>query len=199
MHVIAIRHDLSEFVHVHPEPTGRAGEVAVEVVFPTAGSYQLNAEFRRRGDLADVLVLDEVVVAGDGADRSVPLLVDREAKVVEGIRVELVGDAMAGHRSELGFVFTDAATGRPVDDLRPFLAAAGHVVVVAEDGSGFTHTHAEVEDADGNPVFALPGTTFGPELGFHLHVDHPGLYRLWGQFETADGVEITVPFVIEAR
>ena len=32
-------HDLGSFVHVHPEPTGRPGELAVELTFPTAGRY----------------------------------------------------------------------------------------------------------------------------------------------------------------
>src|SRR5690606_10978401 len=49
-----------------------------------------------------------------------------------------------------------------------------------------------VED---DAVFALPKSTFGPELDFHVQVDEPGLYKLWGQFRTAEGMEITVPFV----
>jgi hypothetical protein len=65
------------------------------------------------------------------------------------------GDAEAGgRRDDLHHTFTDAAAGKPVDDLQPYLAAAGHVVVM----------HAEVTDNDGQPVFALPGQTFGPEL-----------------------------------
>jgi Cu+-exporting ATPase len=199
MHVIAIREDLSEFRHVHPQPTGRTGEFAVELTFPAEGRYQLNSEFRLRGEMADVLVTEQVVVGDPGASAPAELVEDRAHRVVDGIRVALDGEVVAGAESDLRFTFTDAATGDPVDDLQPYLAAAGHVVIVAEDGSGFTHTHAEVEDADGNPVFALPGTTFGPELDFHLHADEPGFYKLWGQFETADGTVITVPFVVEAR
>ena len=37
MHLIATRHDLGTFAHVHPEPTGRPGELPVEMTFPTAG------------------------------------------------------------------------------------------------------------------------------------------------------------------
>ena len=35
MHLIATRADLATFTHVHPEPTGTAGELAVEMTFPT--------------------------------------------------------------------------------------------------------------------------------------------------------------------
>jgi Cu+-exporting ATPase len=66
------------------------------------------------------------------------------------------------------------------------------------DGHGFAHEHAEVEDADGNQVFALPGQEFGPELDVHAAFPRPGLYRLWGQFRTADGDVITTTFTVRA-
>ena len=72
------------------------------------------------------------------------------------MRVTLAGDAEVGTRSDLAFLFTDAATGRALDDLQPYLAAAGHVVIMREGTATFAHDHADVEDADGKPVFALP-------------------------------------------
>jgi Cu+-exporting ATPase len=48
-------------------------------------------------------------------------------------------------------------------------------------------------------VFALPGQEFGPELDVHAEFATPGLYQLWGQFRTADGDVLTVPFTVEAR
>jgi hypothetical protein len=76
------------------------------------------------------------------------------------------------------------------------LAAAGHVVVMPLDGNGFAHEHAEVEDERGNPVFALPGQRFGPELDLHADFPRPGLYRLWGQFRTTGGEVITTTFTL---
>jgi Cu+-exporting ATPase len=105
---------------------------------------------------------------------------------------------VAGETSELSFSFTDARTGRPVDDLRPYLAAAGHVVVMRAEATTFAHEHADVEDEDGNPVFALPGQAFGPELDVHAEFETPGVYRLWGQFRLADGSVLTVPFTVQA-
>ena len=49
MHLIATRDDLGTFAHVHPEPTGRPGELAVVVTFPTAGTYDFHTEFASRG------------------------------------------------------------------------------------------------------------------------------------------------------
>jgi len=66
------------------------------------------------------------------------------------------------------------------------------------DGQTFAHEHADVRDSSGAPVFALPGTTFGPDLPVHVHFEVAGTYRLWGQFGLASGRIITIPFTVEA-
>src|SRR4051812_15108268 len=197
MHLIATREDLGTFAHVHPQPTGEPGRLAVEVTFPTAGRYIVNTEFRRQGEMGDVHSRQVITVAG-AAPEPVVLAAGPRSVVVDGVRVKLEGDAEVGGRSDLDFTFTDATTGRPVDDLQPYLAAAGHVVVMRADGQTFAHEHAEVTDASGRPVFALPGQTFGPELDVHAEFATAGIYQLWAQFRLADGNVITVPFTIEA-
>jgi Cu+-exporting ATPase len=72
-------------------------------------------------------------------------------------------------------------------------------VVMRADGETFAHEHADVEDADGDPVFALPGSEFGPELDVHAEFATAGIYQLWGQFRLADGSVLTVPFTVQAR
>jgi Cu+-exporting ATPase len=113
--------------------------------------------------------------------------------------VQLDGDAHTGGVSDLHFTLTDAATGRPVHDLQPYLAAAGHIVIMRADGQTFAHEHATVTDAAGRPVFALPGTTFGPELDLHAQFPTAGIYQIWAQFQLADGDLITAPFTLRAN
>ena len=161
MHLIATRDDLGSFAHVHPEPTGEPGQLAVELTFPTAGRYIVNTDFRRRGEMNDVHQRQVITVAGATPEPITRTSGPRTA-VVDGVRVQLAGKAEAGGLSDLHFAITDAATGRPIDDLQPYLAAAGHVVIMRADGATFAHEHAEVADEDGRPVFALAGQTFGP-------------------------------------
>ena len=66
------------------------------------------------------------------------------------------------------------------------------------DGQTFAHEHADVRDANGSPVFAMPGQQFGPDLQVHADFETPGLYQIWGQFRLATGEVITVPFTIDA-
>ncbi|NES30172.1 heavy metal translocating P-type ATPase [Micromonospora terminaliae] len=198
MHLIAVRDDLASFAHVHPQPAARPGEFDVTLTFPTPGRYIVHTEFRRKGELTDVLQRHDLVV-GDPAEviHQRPVVSGRQ-QVVDGVRVTLDGTANVGG-SRFTYRFADAATGRPLTGLRPYLAAAGHVVVMSAAGDSFAHEHAETVDADGQPVFALPGQTYGPDLDLHADFPRPGRYRLWGQFRLADGHVITVPFTVDAR
>ncbi len=198
MHFIVTRDDLGEFSHLHAEPTDNPGELAVDVVFPTAGDYQIHTEFRRQGEMSDVLDDQQVRVGGTGTESPVTLTPGSRTEVVDGVQVSLDGDAVVEKASEFTLTLADASTGEPIDDLQPYLAAAGHVVVMRADGSQFAHVHAEEEDASGEPVFALPGQEFGPELDLHVRFETGGVYQLWAQFELSDGDVITVPFTVEA-
>jgi Cu+-exporting ATPase len=198
MHLIATRQDLGTFAHVHPEPTGRPGELAVTLTFPTAGTYDLHTEFARQGSMSNILDRHSIKVAGQLPATTTPLVAGPLEKVVDGVRVTLSGQARADATSELTFSFADAATGAPVDDLQPYLAAAGHIVVLRAGGGDFAHQHAEREDPRGRPVVALPGTRFGPELDAHFRFHSAGVYQLWAQFRLADGHVITIPFTVQA-
>jgi Cu+-exporting ATPase len=158
----------------------------------------VNTEFRLRGAMGDLHDRTVVRVAGD-APAPVLLAESARTRVVNGLEVTLEGDVHAGGTSDLRFRFRDVHTGRPVTDLRPYLAAAGHVVVMRADGQTFAHEHADVRDEDGNPVFALPGQRFGPDLDLHADFATPGLYQVWGQFRLASGDVITAPFTVDAH
>jgi Cu+-exporting ATPase len=200
MHMIITRDDLGTFAHVHPEPTDTAGVFTVDTTFPTAGRYVLHTEFRQNGQMADVIDTHEVAVAGVQPPSVQMPSEDVRSWTGDGVRIDLEGRAALGENSDftlrLDHVDSFGRATAPVDDLRPYLGAAGHVVVMRADGSAFAHRHAETFDDRGRPVLALPGTTFGPDLDLHLRFDRPGAYRLWAQFELGDGTVVTAPFVV---
>jgi Cu+-exporting ATPase len=167
------------------------------MTFPTPGRYIVNTEFRRNGQMADIGDRQLVTIAGQ-APAPHPVTPGPRTITVDGIRVELHGQAQVGATSDLTFSLADARTGQPLRNLQPYLAAAGHIVIMRADGQTFAHEHADVRDRSGQPVFALPGTTFGPDLPVHVHFDTPGLYRLWGQFRLSSGQVITAPFTVQA-
>jgi hypothetical protein len=48
-HLVALRDGDLSYSHVHPEPTGRVGEIVFHAELPSAGSYRLFLQFKRGG------------------------------------------------------------------------------------------------------------------------------------------------------
>ena len=197
MHLIVVRSDLREFQHIHPQPLG-AGVLSVETTFDSAGRYLLFASFSRGG--RDAVQRDEVDVGG-GPGAGAALAEDRAPKTVGGLRVSLTGAAglRAGADSRLVFRLEDAATGEPVSDLATYLGAAAHVVVLDERATLFVHTHGEAPRAGAGHGSTASKGPYGPEIEFHHAFPAPGLYKIWGQFQMADGRVITADFVIDVQ
>ena len=197
--------DLGTFAHIHPRPTGAPGELEVTTTFPTPGPYVAHAEVRRQGSMSDVLYRTSLTVPGAPQAPSTPADHGNDVRTATGggVTARLTGDAVigetSGQDSDFALRFTDTATGRPVTRLRPYLGAAGHIVILRSDGTRFAHAHAETTDGRGRPTFATPGSTFGPDLGFHTRFETAGTYRLWGQFRLPDGHVITTAFTVHPR
>jgi len=197
MHLITVSRDLRQFQHVHPTFTERPGELVVSITFPEPGLYQLYGEFTR-ADGSD-LVQRDVVIVGSASNVAASLAEDRATKHVGGISVALSGPATAAVGSETEFELhvTDAATGEPIRDLKPYLGEPAHVVILSEDGQSFVHTHGEaVGETAGH---AEGAAEYGPDIAFHHTFETAGLYKLWVQFQTHDGRVITADFVVRAN
>ena len=209
MHLIAVRRDLAQFQHVHPQPTGRPGEYAIEVSFPTAGTYVLYDEFTRASG-QDILQRDEVTIQHPSETAS--LHEDTAPMTISAVRVSLHGDGTlsAGQEARLVFQLADATTGHGLATLRPYLGAAAHVVILTEDAGTFAHTHGEAVGAaghhgqaadthGGHGAHSQAPSSIGPEIAFQHRFPAPGLYKVWGQFQTADGQIITADFVVRVN
>jgi P-type Cu+ transporter len=222
LHLVALSRDLRQFQHVHPQPTGAPGEYALDVTFSVAADYVLFAEFERRG--GQTVLLKDTLRVGEPAPASTALAVDRAPKTVDGVRVALLGAGHIHARGDepLSFRVEEAATGEPLRNLQPYLGAPAHVVIATPDGASFAHVHGEVPITGGSgsnghgaptasPVASAarsatgqasqagghdPAVSYGPEISFHYAFPSPGLYKVWGQFQTYDGRIITADFVV---
>lgn len=119
-------------------------------------------------------------------------------KTVDGVRFQLVlkpGEPVAGKPGTLNYRLTDERTGQPVKDLKPYLAAWGHTLILSEDASEYIHSHPSEmipDDADRDRIFG------GPDVSFSAFFPRPGPYRIWSQFQR-QGQLITVSFTINVK
>lgn len=206
MHLIIVSSDLTHFQHIHPARTAD-GSYQVETALP-AGRYRLYNEFVH--DERPVLDQRELTV-GDAAPTEARLTPDLTPKAAAGLTVALATPPTIAAGAPASLAFEVTRDGQPVTDLTPYLGAAAHVAIVAENGTGFAHTHGEaVTSAAGHgddhgqaatdhgaAGHELPAA-FGPLMQVEHTFPEAGHYKLWAQFEHA-GQVITVPFVIEVQ
>ncbi|MGM0867517.1 MAG: F510_1955 family glycosylhydrolase [Bacillota bacterium] len=183
MHLIIVSEDLSIFQHIHPEFKGN-GLFKVSTSFPQGGRYKLIADVVPSGQETSTVTK---WIDIDGKSNKEAVIVDESlTKEVDGRRISLSFEDQIQSNKDMTMTFTlkDDQTGESINDLKPYLGAIGHVVIVSEDGEQYVHSHP------------MNNETSGPEATFMTVFPERGVYKIWGQFNHK-GKIVTVPFVVE--
>jgi hypothetical protein len=196
-HLFVVSQDLEHFDHIHPakQPDG---SFVIDTVLPRPGYYKIFCDYFPVGGSPQVTQLSLVTsnFPGDLISSLSKLQPDQTlSKTLEGTRFDLTlgpEKPFAGKSAELHYKLTDEKSGAPVKDLKPYLGAWGHTLILSEDGTDYLHSHPiEMipEDVDRSKV------TGGPEVVFDTFFPHPGNYRIWSQFLRGEKL-ITVSFTV---
>lgn len=181
VHLIVVRAGLDEFAHLHPE-VDPSGKMSAEFTFPKAGQYHLFADHQPKGS-SPGLAIATIKVSGND-EPAPPLAPNASGEVAVG-EITAKIDLQPGDDATLVRFRLVAESDKPVLDLKPYLGAMGHLVVISADGSDYVHAHPvgdRTEAPDGVVEFAA-------------HFPKPGLYKMWGQFQRGEDL-LTVPFVV---
>jgi hypothetical protein len=169
MHVIAVRHDLSGYQHVHPRQR-EDGSWEVDIAFSESGPHRVFADFSSGG--RSYTLGADVESSGAYAARELP---------APAVTASTSRYAVELHREGDKRHFTVSEDGRTVDDIEPYLGARGHLVALREDDLAFQHVHP------------LDAAASGREISFDVALSKPGRYRLFLQFKH-EGTVRTVAF-----
>jgi hypothetical protein len=175
MHLIAVRHDLSGYQHVHPT---MAPDGTWSVPLALAGAYRVYADFAA----VDATPKQSLVLGTDidaGAVAPVPLPVPSTVDTVDGLTVSYQGSMTVGVVEPLLFRVTRAGAPVPV---QPYLGAYGHLVMLRQRDLGYLHVHAE------------PGLTAGAAK-FWVVAPSTGAFRMYLDFQV-DGKVHTAQFSV---
>ncbi len=187
LHLIVVSRDLSYFDHVHPEPRPD-GSLVLTYSFPHGGEFDLFADLTPFGEANQVFRIP-VMVNGEVPPTQSLSESQTRAKLVGDYRVALSSSPealLAGEEAALACSIS--LNGKPVTDLSPYLGAAGHCVILSQDTNTYLHSHP-LEPG-------LPVT--GPDVTFHTQFKHPGLYKVWTQFNH-HGRILTADFVLRVQ
>jgi hypothetical protein len=149
-HLFIVSQDFESFEHIHPD-LQPDGSLIVETRLPKPGYYRVFCDFFPEGGMPQVSPQHLVTAGyrGDLVSAMARLIPDqfrdgRFERIVDGTRFELTfdpGRLYAGQEYELRYRLYDQQSGQPVGDLRPYLAAWGHTLILSEDGTEYLHSH----------------------------------------------------------
>jgi hypothetical protein len=171
LHLIAVRRDLTDFQHVHPQ-LGADGIWSVPLAAAAAGQYRIFADFQPAARTEALTLGIDVPAAGDYRPTALPP--PARSTTVDGYTVTLAGDLVPGTSSKL--TLSVSRNGVPVTDLEPYLAAYGHLVALRDGDLAYLHVHPDGEPGDGR-------TAAGPDITFYAEIPSAGSYRLFLDFQ----------------
>lgn len=202
MHLIAINDAFTTFQHFHPR-LDRAGTFHLRMQFPKSGYYHLYADTTPHGNSRQVFRFD--FVAGALTSRPPARKLGPPAHGKTSVRAgpyRVVFDVpklTAGAPAMLGVHISKA--GAPARDLRPYLGAAAHIVMIDAHDLSYIHVHpmlaggAAMSGAMSGMKLPAPSKA-GPALLVHVTPKTRGTYKLWLQFANAAGAVYVAPLVL---
>jgi hypothetical protein len=208
MHLYAIRQpDLNVVFHLHPEQIHPG---AFELPLPPMppGRYKLFADIVHQAGLGETMVSELTIANSEGT----PLSGDNSGGMVsagatisplpDGTRMVWVRrkePVRAGSVQRFVFRIEDSA-GKPLSDLEPYMAMAGHAAFVKSDLSTFAHVHpvgsapmsavmlAASENAP-DSMTTMHEMPLGAEVSFPYAFPTPGRYRIFVQMKRAGAIQ----------
>jgi hypothetical protein len=186
LHLLIVDPTLTDYQHVHPAPTGTAGEWGFRFTPRSSGAYRIFADFTPTATNRGLYANAELNVSGESKlanDRTPGWVVERD-----GFRYSLTPASepvKAAAVTDLTFVVTRSDGGAV--PLQPVMGAYAHLVAFDEARSGFAHLHpAEIS-------LTPPPDALHPTLHFKITIPRAGHYVIWAQINLG-GKEAFVPF-----
>jgi hypothetical protein len=189
LHLLITDPTLTEYQHVHPEPTRRPGEWRFLFTPRLGGRYRFFADFTPVATARSLYANADLVVEG-----------------VRGNLGQVEGESPAWTAEQGGYRFTLAPAALPVRarqavdlkfsvkkidggvvPLEPVMEAYAHLVAFDVKRSGFAHLHPMEMDLSRRPDATQP------TLAFKITIPEAGRYVIWAQVNLA-GSEVFVPF-----
>jgi hypothetical protein len=193
LHLLIVDPTLTDYQHVHPEPTRTPGSWNFNFTPHRGGDYRIFADFTPvatgRGLYANAdLKLGAWAVGARLVNQPVAPPPNAFVAEREGYRFALVPAAQplrARQPADLKFVVT-RIEGGPVP-LEPVMGAFAHLVAFDEARSGFAHLHPMEVD------LLKPPDAVRPTFSFKITIPQAGRYVIWSQVNLG-GHEVFAPF-----
>lgn len=191
-HLLIASKDLTQFMHEHPE-MAPDGTWTYRATFPAGGDWWVYGDVAPTGKGSRILIT-KVNVMGDPPKGKSMFAQNMGPFTHEGLtgRIEPTESPIpVGKMTVLRVRLTDAATGKPAGDTQPWLGAAGHLMIIHEDGQTVVHSHPK-EDEETHALVKKG------EVLFTARFPKSGRYIAYSQFQRGGQIK-TVGYTLEVK
>ncbi len=212
LHVVGVRDDLGEFLHIHPEKVGD-GFWRAPYIFIEPGNYKIYVDVVDARGTPHTFGQNILVISlgKDSLGTRTPISADFFSNVIVGqYQIAIAHDTplVAGKTSNMQFTVHDVyGNGVELDN---YLGTTMHLAAISRDLTQYVHTHPaeHAHDAPAGNVPDVPGfdesmphthsflgaeiayahtESTGPEIAsepvsFQVPFAQPGIYRVFAQF-----------------
>lgn len=185
MHLVIVDSQLKYFTHIHPNKNSD-GTFSITTSFPHDGIYHLYIDFQPTGAFEQQIGFTLNVGSVSNTTPSTQPVDTNLTKDFGNYKVSLfepdnlnASDLSNGNQT-LTFRVRDTKTKQPITNLKPYLGALGHLVMVNESTYDYIHVHPTTSVPDTPTYSGGPDVDFLP-LGLYGPIK-PGLYRVFAQF-----------------
>lgn len=185
MHFLMVRDDMTGFQHLHPEYKDK--KWTVKTASTQTGEYQLYVDVEPIEEKPTVLRVP-VTIGGATVSKTFPTP-NTDQSATDGVYKAVLktnGALKTNEHTNLNFTLTK--NDQAVKDIKPYLGAYGHVVLLRHtDPDDFFHVH--------------PITEIQPQNGsveFEAQFPVKGRYTLYAQFNVENGVK-TFPITVDVN
>jgi hypothetical protein len=187
LHLLITDPSLTDYQHVHPEPTDEPGEWAFRFTPRQSGAYRIFADFTPAATGRGLYAMAELSVQSSQNGKTDTAAIDSPG--TSGEYVFALSPAQQPLRAQqpVDLKFTITRKNGGAVSLVPVMDAYAHLVAFDESRSGFAHLHPMQKDP-----LAAPDPV-RPELNFKVTIPSAGRYVVWAQVNLA-GSETFVPF-----
>lgn len=147
MHVIGVRSDMNEFLHIHPQPAFAPGELSVDYLFAKPGRYKIWSEIKKDG-VVHTFAHPSIDVMGEGVREEKNVSFGRSV-VVSGYQVVLAAGEPIGKGVDHDLYFDIHDEEGNEIAVEQYLGADMHLSLIKDDWSEFIHAHPVTSQTSG--------------------------------------------------
>jgi DMSO/TMAO reductase YedYZ heme-binding membrane subunit len=200
VHMIIVDSELKYFTHIHPEQT--ANGFTIKTQLPKEGRYHIYLDFQPFGAIEQQIA--HTVFVGDVEKPALSTATPDtnltktfgDYEVTLKYPTPLKSAEISVGQQVFTYTIKDAKTKQGITNLKPYLEAFGHLVMINQQTFDYVHVHPRdltvpPPDSNGGPT-----VEFMP-IGIYGAIK-PGIYRVFGQFNP-DNKLFTSDFTVEIK